>query len=250
MPMCAWRRVITAACLSLAIGIAPLQAAELKVLSDGPLRTALVRIVDDFRIETGHSVVVVYATAPELKTKIAAGELADVLISLAAEVDDLARSNKFAATQVAVASIKLGLAIRKDIAVPDIGTLDAFKQALLRADSIIHNNLASGRAFARQLERIGMAEQLKAKIVEVQGNGQLAELAKRTGNDLAAGQLTQIIASRDVKLVGALPPEAQSETVYSAGVFSDSRSLEAAKAFALYLASPKATAAFAAVGAK
>lgn len=134
--------------------------------------------------------------------------------------------------------------------VPSIKTLDAFKQALLRADRIIHNNLASGRAFAAQLERIGIAVHLKSKIVVVQSNRQLEELANRAGNDVAAGQLTQIIANKSVQLVGVLPPEAQSETVYSAGAFSDAKSPDAANAFVQFLASPNAAAAFVAEGAK
>lgn len=78
-------------------------AAELKVFSDGPLRTALIRIVADFRSDTNHDVEVVYGTAPALKAKLAAGEKADVLISLAAEIEEMAKSNEFAATQFAVA---------------------------------------------------------------------------------------------------------------------------------------------------
>ena len=208
------------------------------------------RIIADLRSDTNHSIEVVYGTAPALKARLAAGERADVLISLAAEIEEMAKDRKFATTQLAVASIKLALAVRNGVAVPSIEMLDALKQTLLRADTIIHNNLASGRAFARQLERIGIAEQLRPKIVVVQSNTQLEELANRTGNDIAAGQLTQIIASKTIQLVGPLPPEAQSETVYSAGVFADAKSLDAAKAFVEFLASPKAAAAFVAAGAK
>src|SRR5215211_4133436 len=58
------------------------RAAEIKIFSDGPLQTALVRIVPEFRAQTGHGVEVVYGTAPTLKAKLAAGEKADVLVSL------------------------------------------------------------------------------------------------------------------------------------------------------------------------
>jgi molybdate transport system substrate-binding protein len=249
--MCTWNRLFAVVCIGpVVLWAAASDATELKVFSDGPLQTALVRIVADFRAETNHSVEVVYGTAPALKAKLAAGEKADVLISLVSEIAEMTKTGSFAATQVSVANIKLGLAVRRGAAVPDIKTLDALKKTLLRADTIIHNDLASGRAFATQLERIGISEQVKSKIVLVKDNGQLEELAKRTGNDLAGGQLTQIIAAKSVQFVGALPPEAQSETVYSAGVFSDSKALDAARAFVLFLASPKAMATLVAVGAK
>lgn len=162
----------------------------------------------------------------------------------------MAKHNVFSITVPAVASIKLGLAVRNGVAVPDIKTLDAFKQTLLRADAILHNSLASGLSFAKQLERIGIAEQLKSKIIVIKGNTQLAELAKRTGNDVAAGQLTQLIASKSVQFVGALPAEVQAETVYSAGALAISKSPDVARSFVQFLASSKAATSFSSVGAK
>jgi hypothetical protein len=54
---------------------------------------------------------------------------------------DLLEAGEFssiATTRLGVAGIKLGLAVRSGATVPDIKTLDAFKQTLLRADTIIH----------------------------------------------------------------------------------------------------------------
>jgi molybdate transport system substrate-binding protein len=246
-----WNRCFAGvAGIAMLLEIAPAQAAELTVFSDGPLQTSLVNIATIFKSDTKHEVHVIYGTAPALRAKLQAGERADVLISLAAEIEEMARLNKFLATQLSVASIKLGLAVRKGASVPNIQTVDALKRTLLDADSIIHNNLASGLLFAKQLDRIGIAEQLKSKIVVINGNTQLVELTKRKRNDVGAGQLTQLIASKDVQLVGALPSEAQAETVYSAGALSDSRSPDAAKALVQFLASPAAAAEFAAVGAR
>jgi molybdate transport system substrate-binding protein len=228
----------------------PLRAAELTVFSDGPLQTALVKIVADFQADTGHKVDVVYGTAPALKAKLAAGERADVLISLAPEIEEMKRHNQFTATEAGIASVKLGLAVRSGALPPDIATLDQFRQAILNADSIIHNSLASGLAFARQIERFGIAEQVRSKLVVVPGNAQFTELLKRSGNDLAAGPLTQIVANDKLRLAGVLPPQVQSETVYSAGAFADAKALDASRALVAFLASPKAAAAFAAAGAK
>ena len=246
-----WKRylaVVTS--IAMVLKVASAQAAELVVFSDGPLQTSMVKIAAAFKSETKHEVHIVYGTAPALRAKLQAGEKTDVLISLAAEIEEMAAHNKFLTTQLGVASVKLGLAVRTGAAVPNIQTVDMLKRTLLDADSIIHNNLASGLLFAKQLERIGIAEQLKSKIVVINGNTQLVELAKRKGNDVAASQLTQLIASKDVQLVGALPSEAQAETVYSAGAFSDSRYPDAAKAFVQFLTSPPAAAAFGAAGAR
>jgi molybdate transport system substrate-binding protein len=246
-----FKHLLAAACMAgVALCNAPSKAADLLVFSDGPLRGALRGIVDDFQSATGHKVQVVFATAPALRAKLKAGEQPDVLITLATEIDEMAKHEKLAATAREVARIKLALAVRHGAPRPDIATLHAFKQTLLRADSIIHNSLASGLLFAKQLERIGIAEQVKSKIVVIKGNTQLAELAKRKGNDVAAGLVTQLLASRDVQLVGALPQEAQAETVFSAAVLAKSNSLPAAQAFVTHLAGAKAVAAFQAAGAR
>lgn len=245
-----WSRIFVATIVLASFSRASCFAAEVRVFSDGPLRTALAQIATGFRAQTGHDLQVIYDTAPALRARLVAGEKADVLISLAAEIAELAKAGRFAVVQESIASIKLGLAVRNGLAVPDINTLDAFKRTLLNADTIIHNDLASGRAFAIQLERIGIAEQVKSKIVLVRGNGQLDELAMRTGNDVAGGQLTQIIATRSVQLVGALPPEAQSETIYSAALLSESQALDAAREFILFLTSANAIGVLVSAGAR
>ena len=249
--MTLWRRFLTTTVITCSImWCASSQAADLLVFSDGPLQTAMVKIDDEFQSGTGHKVQIVYGTAPALRAKLQAGEQPDVLISLAAEIDEMEKHNKFVAIERGIARIKLGLAVRQGVPKPNIATLEAFKQTLLKADSIIHNSLASGLLFAKQLERIGIAEQVKPKMVVVKGNTQLAELAKRKGNDVAAGQLTQLIASKEVQFVGALPEEAQAQTVYSAGALSRSKSPIASRAFVTYLAAPKAAAMFDAAGAR
>jgi molybdate transport system substrate-binding protein len=246
-----FKHFLLAACIaSGALWNVPSKASDLLVFSDGPLGSALAGIVAEFQSGTGHKVQVVFGTAPALRAKLNAGEQPDVLITLAAEIDEMAKHDKLAATEREVARIKLGLAVRHGVARPDIATLNALKDTLLKADSIIHNNLASGLLFAKQLERIGIADQVKSKIVVIKGNTQLGELAKRNGTDVAAGQLTQLLDSKDVQFVGPLPQEAQAETIYSAGALSTSKSLSAARAFLTYLAGPKAAAAFQAAGAR
>jgi molybdate transport system substrate-binding protein len=251
MVMDLFKHFLPAACIaSIALGSTSSTAADLLVFSDGPLRAALTEIVRKFQSDTGHKVQVVFATAPALRARLNAGEQPDVLITLAAEIDEMAKHGRLAATEREVARIKLGLAVRHDAPKPDITTLDALKRTLLNADSIIHNSLASGRLFATQLERIGIAQQVKSKIVVIKGNTQLAELAKRKGSDVAAGPLTQLLASNEVQFVGALPQEAQAEVIYSTGALSTSKSLSSARAFITYLAGPKAAAAFQAAGAR
>lgn len=228
-------------------------AAEVKVLADSPLRVPLNRIAADFRADTSHSVVIEFGSAPSLKAKLAAGEKADVLISLANDIDDMARQGKLGAVEAKLAQIKLGLAVRAGVTPPDISTLERFKKALEKADTVVHTNVASGRAFLQQLEKIGFAKELKGKLVEVGvPPGVLPEIMKRSGYDIGVGQMSQIIefSAKGIASAGPVPGAVQVEITYSAGVLPEAVSGEAARLFVKYLGSPKAAAALVAAGAK
>jgi molybdate transport system substrate-binding protein len=246
---------LTAAMAAVAILLAsaPAHAADLVVFSDGPLKPALDKIATRFQAKSSHQVGIVYGPSPVLKAKLAAGETADILISLTADIETMAAGQKLVATAPGVALIKLGLAVRSGVARPGIATLDEFTQALVRADAVIHDNVASGLAFAMQLERVGIAWQLKSKMVVIGPvPGVLVELTKRSGNDLGVGQMSQIIEAdgQGIQMVGPLPPEVQSEITYAAGIFPGTKSMTAAQEFVAFLGSPEANALLIIAGAK
>lgn len=228
-------------------------AADLKAFVDGPLRPAMAKLSADFRAQTGHILSSEFGSAPALKARLAAGEKADVLISLADDMEQLSKQGRVQALEVGVARIKLGLAVREGVAVPDIRTLASFKDALLKSDAVIHNNVASGKAFVAQLDKAGLLPLLKDKLVEVPvTQGVIPEIIKRRGNELGVAQMSQIIEfiGKGSSAVGPIPPEIQVEIVYSAGVLSGSAAAEAATAFVRYLNSSVAAATLSAAGAK
>jgi molybdate transport system substrate-binding protein len=82
---------------------------------------------------------------------------------------------------------------------PDISTIDAFKQTLLVARSIVYADPAkrgaSGDYFARVLDRLGIAEQMKSKAILVPGP-QVAEVVARGEAELAVAQGSEMCATR------------------------------------------------------
>lgn len=227
-------------------------AQPLKAFVDTPLRTAMARMAGDLK-SMNIEVEFDYSSAPAHKARLAAGEKPDVILSLAADVALLQRDNKASLLSEGIARIKLGLAVRDGVSFPKIDSLDDLKRAFASADSIIHNDVASGRAFVAQLDKAGLREQFKAKLVEVPVSaGVMPEIVKRSGRDLGIVQMPQIVefASKGIRLAGALPPEVQVEIVYSAAVLTAGSDKQIAASFVRYLASPAGVAAFAAVGAR
>lgn len=243
-----------ALCLSLALVWPGAScAADIKVLSDGPLRSALTEIAERFQRQTEHRVHLSFGAAPALKTRMAEGETAEVLIMPAAEAEELTKQRKLnSGGQATVAHIGIGLAIREGVPVPEIGTLEALKETLLRADSLIFTTLASGNHFLKVAERLGISDDVKSKSTQLpSGAAVFDEVLKRNGRDIGIGSIVQIMdyGPNGLRLVGPLPPEIQSLTVFVAGVLASAKAPEAAKEFIRYLATPESRASFAAAGA-
>lgn len=223
---------------------------KIKVLSDNPLRPALVEIAEAFRRDSGHQVEFVFGPSPVVRKRVTDGEAADVLIIQPNFVAELIKSGKVVSGEhPVIGRVGVGLAARADAPARDVSTVEAFRQVLLDADALLFNTVASGNHFATVLERLNIAEAVKAKVVRLPPGPPVFErLVQGNGNDIAVGAISIIKATRGVRLIGALPAEFQSYLVYVATPMSGAASPQAAKAFIAFLASPAAKALFAANG--
>ena len=243
--------VLAAIC---AIGLmtfqSPLRAQEkIKVLSDGPLRPALVEIGEAFRRASGHHVEFSFGTSPVVHKKVADGEAADVLIIQPNFVEELVKAGKIVTGEhPMIGRVGFGLAMRADAPARSITTTEELKQTLRSANSIVFNNVASGNCFANVLERLTIAETVQGKVVRVDPPVVFERILKGTGTDIGVGTIPQIIATKGLRLVGPLPTEIQSHIVYAAAPMSNAMSPQVAKAFIGFLASPAAKALFVANG--
>jgi len=156
-----WAALTLVALLASAHG----EAAEIKVLSTVGMQPATPELFAQFEAATHHRVAVTYGLAAVLKTKFLEGAPADVLILTSPIIDDLAKQGKVVTeSRKDVARSGVGVAVKAGAPKPDISTLEALKAAVLSAKSIGYSREgASGVAFARVLERLGIAEQVRAK---------------------------------------------------------------------------------------
>lgn len=241
------RRALIACCLVLLAGVA--QAATLKILCDGPLEPAMAGVGEAFRKASGHTLEFTFAPSPVIHKRILDGEAADIVIVQPNFLAELAAKGKVdPGDHPAFGRIGVGIAARTDAPARDIKTPDALKQALLRADTLVFNNVASGNQFARVLERLGIAEEIKAKVVRTEPRETFARILSSSGNDLAVGALTQIRADKRLKLIGPLPTELQTYLQYAAIPMTGTPNMKTAVEFVRFLFSPGAKAQLAAAG--
>jgi molybdate transport system substrate-binding protein len=209
---------------------------EIRVFSTIGMRTVLEELAPGFELAHGCTVARVYDSSVAAMKRIAAGETGDAAVFTAAAIDDLIAQGRMLARTDLTHSF-VGVAVRRGAPRPDISTPDKFKSALLAAKSVAHSKTgASGLYFVSLTERLGIADAIKAKAVVI--DGIVGTLAARGEAEIAVQQVSELMQAEGVDIVGRLPDELQSVTVFSAGVFTASTQGRLANAFVTDLASP------------
>lgn len=221
---------------------------ELKVLGAGPVKRGITRLAAQFEKNTGQRVNVEFAGAPAVRERVLAGEAVDVTVVPQSAMEDFVAQGRVAAdTRMTVGRSRMGLAVRKGAAPPDLSSVDAFKRAVAAADAVVVNVASSGNHVAKLLEKLGFGtDKVTRQPDTVKVMDHVASSAQRL---LGAGQLPEIQELADkgvaIALAGLLPDELQSITAYDAAV---TRAGTHAAAFTAFLATPEARATMAATG--
>jgi molybdate transport system substrate-binding protein len=224
-------------------------AAAIKVMCDSPVQPALVKVATLFRQQTSNQVTLACNAGPVIKKRIEDGEVADVVVVEPDFVEQLTSAGRVrAGARPIVGHVGVGLGNRVDGPSHDISTIEKFKNTLLGADLIVFNSVKSGEAFAKVLERLGIAETLKPKIVRTAPLAIFGPVLKGKGNDMAAGTIPLIATTPGIKLLGPLPGDLQSSIPYTAALMTSAPQRATAESFIKFLVSPKAKQTFAANG--
>jgi molybdate transport system substrate-binding protein len=234
---------------ALATFVSVAHADVLKVLSDSPLQPALTKVAGLFEEQTQDQVKLVFDPSPVVKKRIEEGEAADVLIVQPGFVDELSRLGKISGgDRPMIGRVGVGLGERISSPSYDVSTPQRLKETLLKADMVVFNNVASGNTFANALEKLGIDQTLKARIVRTSPNGIFEPVLNGKGNDFVAGTMPLIATTPGIKLLGPLPGDLQNYLVYTAVVMAGTSQRETAANFIKFLTSARAKASFAANG--
>ena len=223
--------------------------AELKVFATNAVRSALAELVPIFEQRSGCKLAVGYSTTAQTLDRIRGGEPGDAVIATAAGIDELAALGKvIAGSRAALASTSIGVAVREGAAKPDIGSVDAFKRALLDAKAVAYTSSGlSGMYFAGLIERLGIAEQIKAK-ARIRPGGLIAEVVVAGEADLAVQMVSELLSVPGAQFVGALPAEINQTSVIEAGILTGTRESGPARSLVQHLTTPASARVFLAKG--
>lgn len=230
--------------LGLVIGFglcAEAQPAEIKVFTTRAIMTVLEKTGPEFERTTGHKLDLTTDIAIRMVRRIQAGEPFDFLVAAPGQIDALIKEGKIAAeTRSDLVRSGIGVQVRAGAPKPDIGSVDAFKRALLNAKSIGYlKEGQSGVYLASLLERLGIAEAIASKVTRPDTDI-VSELVAKGEIELGMVVITQIMTTPGVELVGPLPSEIQSYITFAGGVSAAAKAPDAARELLSFLRGPAA----------
>ena len=161
-----------------------------------------------------------------MKDKLLAGAPCDVVILTAALVRELEQQGHVKpGTARPLGVVRTGVAVKAGDAKPDVGTPQALASLLRGASGIYFPDpvkATAGIHFMKVLKALGLDQEL-TQLLRPFPNGATAmrELAAAAGSRLVGcTQVTEILYTPGVQLVGALPSAFELATVYTAAVCS------------------------------
>lgn len=226
----------------------------LKVLSAGAVKRGVAQIAQEFERESGNKVAIEFATAPEIRQRVAAGETADVIVAPPAVMDDIAKQGKINAdSRGFVGRSRMGVVVHAKAATPDLGNTASFKRALLAASAVVYNKASSGLYSAKLMEKLGLVKELGSRIVVVDTGAAIMETVAAKGpGAIGLAQISEVMVMIDkgcaVKLAAPLPDDIQNITSYDAAATASSKAQDTARKLVNSLTSDAAKKVFAATG--
>lgn len=220
------------------------QAAEIKVLSAGAVGTALKALAADYQKERHNTVTLTFGNVGQIQDKLKAGEPADIIILSQPALADLAKARGLVAGSAKVLGrVGMGVAIKAGAPKPNIGTPETFTAALLATPSIAYSDPAGGGSsgifFDKLIQKLGIADKIRAKAVLIRGGSAADQIAQGKAA-MAVQNSSELIDVPGIEYVGAFPAADQNYITYSAGVAVKSSEPNIALSFIRFITSPSA----------
>jgi len=227
--------------------IAPAQTKEVTLIAPGGIRSAVEQLIPGFERQTGIKVKATFGSGLGTKKQVTQGEAFDVPIVQPPYPELLASGNVIGTSATPLASVAVGVAVKKGAPKPDISTPEAVKRMLLAAKSITYPSPAGGAAagvsFQDTLKQMGIADQVMPRIKLAQGGAAAMEMTAKGEAEIGLTFVSEM-NEPGIDIVGPLPRAISTPTSLVGFLSAHAKDPAAAKALLTYLSSPAAAAAY------
>lgn len=228
--------------IAIFLGLPVVTLGQLRVLTSGGFSAAFDELLPQFEKSSGITVITERAASQgdgpnTIRAKLRAGLAADVVILSREGLAELITENRIEpGSDVDLASVPLGVGVQAGRPHPDISTVKAFKQALLRAKSIGIQSTSAIYLNSRLFPQLGIADALAEKL-----SGAGAANVARGETELVVLPVSEILPVPGVEFVGAIPEEIQMIQVFTAAIVKGAKDSQASGRLIRFLTSENAT---------
>lgn len=216
--------------------------ASLITLSSMATRELLAELAQSYGRERRVSVDVTSVGGVDAARRVRAGERLDVVVLASNVMGQLEVEGRIMpGSRADIARSSMGVAVPESGDQPDIGDAAAVRSVILQARVVCYSTGPSGDHLQKLLSQWDMLDAVREKMLQAPAGVSVASLIAEGRADLGFQQLSELMATPGVHVLGLLPAELQPTTIFSAGVASTSDHPTEAGAFIGYLASPGTT---------
>jgi molybdate transport system substrate-binding protein len=224
---------------------------EVTLIAPGGIRAAVEQLIPGFEKKTGRKVKATFGSGLGTKRQVAHGEAFDVPIVQPPYQEVLDSGNVVATTATPLASVSVGIAVRKGAPKPDLSTADGVKRTLLAAKSVSYPDAAGGAAagvsFVETLKKLGIWDQMQPTLKRAMGGAAAMAMVAKGEAEIGVTFLSEM-EDPGVEPAGPLPREISPPTSLVGFVSAHAKDPAAAKSLLEYLSAADAAAVYRAKG--
>jgi molybdate transport system substrate-binding protein len=195
----------------------------IKVMSAGAVESMLHALGTEFERENGHEIAFTFNTAGALRERFLSGEIPDLLVLPDAAIRTFEQEGHVTpGSATPLATSVTGVVVRAGAPQPDISTVEAFKRAILAAKAVSYvdpkSGGSSGKVFASNLERLGIAAEINAKAVLGKRGYEVAKAVADGRAEIGTTFISEMLSVPGLQVVGPLPGDLRNVGTYTAGI--------------------------------
>jgi molybdate transport system substrate-binding protein len=218
--------------------------AQLNVLISGGFSSAYREVVPEFERTTGITVTTGSGASQgagqqTIAALLQRGTPADVVILSREGLADLTAAGRIVAgSEVDLARVPLAAAVRAGTPKPDVATVEALRQTLLSAKTIVVPGSTAGIYLTTKVfPQLGIADRINVKITE--RGAQAAAMVAAGDADIVVQPVSELMHVPGIVVVGRLPKNVQLIQTFAAAIVAGAKESAAGRRLIEFLASER-----------